>query len=176
MARRLGLTLAVALTVVVSCVGAASAQQYPPADEGQQISDTTLMPGQPFTVSGGGFKPNTEVTVTFDATVLGRVLTRPDGTFSITVTTPADASPGRHTITSTGTAPDGSIRRLTSIVTVLGTVATRGPLPRTGASVLPLAAGGTALIGIGSAAVAGARRRRTAAAAARRRRRTAAAR
>lgn len=162
MARRLGLTLAVALAVVVSFAGAASGQAYPPADEGQQLSDTTLTPGEPFTVSGGGFRPNTEVTVTFDATVLGRVFTRPDGTFSLTVTTPQDASPGRHTVASTGTAPDGSIRRLTSTVTVLGNAAARGRLPRTGASVLPLAAGGTALIGIGGAAIAAARRRRTA--------------
>lgn len=162
MTRRIGLTLAGVLLVLLPLAGAASAQSYPPADEGQQVSDTQLTPGEPFTVSGGGFAPGSDVTVRFDAQVLGTVLVRPNGTFSGTFTTPENASPGTHTITSTGRAPDGTQRVLRSTVQVLGAAVNRtGTLPRTGTGLtMPLATSAGLLIGAGAVAIVATRRRR----------------
>lgn len=162
MTRRIGLILAGVLLVLLPLAGAASAQNYPPADEGQQVSDTQLTPGEPFTVSGGGFASGSNVTVRFDAQVLGSVLVRPNGTFSGQFTTPADAKPGTHTISSTGTAPNGTQRVLRSTVQVLGTAAARpGTLPRTGTGLtMPLATSAGLLIGAGTVAIVATRRRR----------------
>lgn len=165
MARRLGLTLAGLLVVFVLTGPAASAQQYTPAEEGQQVSDTQLTPGEPFTVSGNRFASGSTVTVRFDAQVLGTVLVRPNGTFSGQFTTPADAKPGAHTISSTGTAPGGAPRVLRSTVQVLGAAFNRaGTLPRTGTGLtLPLATSAGLLIGAGTVAIIATRRRRRAA-------------
>lgn len=148
----------IALTVVATAPATA---QYPPANEGQQVSPTEARPGEPVTVTGGGFAPNSPVTTSFDTQVLGTTVARTDGTFTTTITIPANATPGAHTITSSGTNPDGTPRRLTSTVTVLGVAVNRGgTLPRTGiAGSLPLAVAGTLLIGVGSVAVRAARRR-----------------
>lgn len=164
MTRRIGLTLAGVLLVLLPLAGAASAQNYPPADEGQQVSDTQLTPGEPFTVSGGGFAPGSDVTVRFDAQVLGTVLVRPNGTFSGQFTTPQNATPGTHTISSTGRAPDGTQRVLRTTVQVLaaaGAPQRAGTLPRTGTGLtMPLATSAGLLIGAGAVAIVATRRRR----------------
>lgn len=166
MARRFGLMITGTLVALFFIGGAASAQQYPVQESTLQTNKTEVRPGEPITVSGEGFAPNTTVTITFDdAVVLGTTQTRPDGTFSTTVTIPANASPGTHTITATGTAANGGTRRLTTTVRVLGTAAAApgGTLPRTGTGITaPLAASAGLLIAAGVVAVTATRRRRLA--------------
>ncbi|MBW3557406.1 MAG: hypothetical protein KY454_10785 [Actinobacteria bacterium] len=158
--------LAGLLMALASMPGAASAQtqtQYPVQESNLQTDKTAVRPGEPITVTGGGFASNSNVTIRFDTAVLGTTVTRDNGTFTTTVTIPANASPGSHTLTAVGTAPNGATRRLTSTIEVLGVAAARGgTLPRTGlASTLPLALGGVGLLGIGTLAVVAARRRRS---------------
>ncbi|MBW3614449.1 MAG: LPXTG cell wall anchor domain-containing protein [Actinobacteria bacterium] len=163
MARRLALTLAGALVALLSLAGVASAQQYPTQQGTLQTNQTAARPGEPITVSGGGFAPNSTVTINFDTQVLGTTTTRPAGDFTTTVTIPANATPGAHTLAAVGTGANGAPRRLTSTVQVLGTTAQRdgGLLPRTGDALTPpLAASAALLIGAGSVAVVATRRRR----------------
>lgn len=162
MARRLTLTLAGLVVTLLSLAGTASAQQYPTQTGNLQTDKTAVRPGEPITVTGGGFAGNSTVTINFDTQVLGTTVARPDGNFSTTVTIPANATPGKHTLAAVGTAPDGTPRRLTSTVEVLGVAAQRGGLlPRTGNGLTPpLAASAALLIGAGSVAVVAARRRR----------------
>ncbi len=152
----------VGVLIALTVVGTAPATaQYPPAAQAQQLSSSQVRPGEPITVTGSGFAPSSTVTISFDTQVLGRTVARTDGVFTTTVTIPANATPGTHTIASSGINPDGTPRRLTSTVTVLGATANRGgTLPRTGiAGSLPLAVAGTLLIGVGTVAVRAARRR-----------------
>lgn len=162
MPRRFALTFAGVFVTLVSLAGTAYAQQYPAETGNLQTDKTAVRPGEPITVTGGGFAPNSTVTIIFDTQVLGTTVTRPEGTFSTTVTIPANATPGRHTLAAVGTAPNGAARRLTSSVEVLGTAAQRGgTLPRTGNGLTPpLAASAALLIGVGSVAVVATRRRR----------------
>lgn len=162
MARRFVLTLVGVFVTLGSLAGTASAQQYPAETGNLQTDKTVVRPGEPITVTGGGFARNSTVTITFDTVVLGTTVTRSDGTFSTTVTIPANATPGRHTLAAVGTAPNGASRRLTSSIEVLGTTAQRGGiLPRTGNGLTPpLAASAVLLLGVGSVAVVATRRRR----------------
>ncbi|MBW3557405.1 MAG: hypothetical protein KY454_10780 [Actinobacteria bacterium] len=165
MPRRFGLILAVLLVGLASMGGAASAQtqtQYPVQESNLQTDKTAVRPGEPVTVTGGGFAPTSSVTVSFDTIVLGTTVTRDNGTFTTTVTIPANASPGSHTLTAVGTAPNGATRRLTATIEVLGVSAARsGTLPRTGPGLAtPLAASAVLLISAGSVAVLSTRRRR----------------
>lgn len=163
MARRLAVTLAGVVLTLLSLAGTASAQQYPTQTGNLQTDKTAVRPGEPITVTGGGFAGNSTVTINFDTQVLGTTVARPDGNFSTTVTIPANAAPGRHTLAAVGTAPNGTSRRLTSTVEVLGVAAQRdgGLLPRTGNGLTPpLAASAVLLIGAGSVAVVATRRRR----------------
>ena len=141
----------------------AGAQQYPPQQEGIQTSDSTVSPGQPITVAGCCIAG--EVTITFESVVLGTTTASPaDGSFSVQVTIPADASPGTHTITASGQAFDGSGPVVYSTtVTVSGAAAPTGAgLPRTGSSsTIPLTRVAIMLVVVGSAFVIGARRRST---------------
>ncbi|MBW3651775.1 MAG: hypothetical protein KY458_14515 [Actinobacteria bacterium] len=163
MARRVVVMFTGALVALLVLVGGASAQvQYPPGGSNLQTDRTQARPGEPITVTGAGFLPASTVTITFDdAVVLGTTHVRENGTFSIEVTIPANASPGSHTLAATGTGADGTPRRITSAVEVLGTAAARGgTLPRTGSGITTsLVASAALLIGAGSAAVVGTRRR-----------------
>ncbi|MBW3615995.1 MAG: hypothetical protein KY439_11925 [Actinobacteria bacterium] len=187
MARRIGLTITGALVALLVFAGGASSQvQYPPQGSNLQADKTEVGPGGSMTVSGAGFAAASTVTVTFDdavvlgithvrgkaeptavrsakvvAVVLGTTQVREDGTFSIDVTIPRTASPGRHTLAATGTGADGTPRRLTFTVDVRGVSLARGDtLPRTGSGVTaPLVATAVLLIGAGSVAVVATRRR-----------------
>jgi LPXTG-motif cell wall-anchored protein len=125
-------------------------------------------PGDRARVHGCGFNPSTRYTVDFNSTPvrLAEGTTDANGAFDIEVTIPADASVGRHTITATGTDPQGRAKVESVAFTIVtpaqaanaGAGATT--LPRTGTSTVPLIAGSTVLVGLGAVLVIAARRRR----------------
>lgn len=175
---RLLLSPFVALLPVLALSGApASAQaspcapggptaQYPPSACGLALGKTEVRPGESLSVSGAGYRANSTVSLEFRSapSSLGSAQAGAGGAFSTSVTIPADATPGAHTIAATGVDASGAARELTGTVTVLGAVATRGgDLPRTGASfALPAGLAGAVLLAVGSVAVLASRRRRTA--------------
>lgn len=142
-----------------------STPAYPPAACELAVSTTLVRPGDPVAVSGGGFAPNSTVTLRFDSTQVGTAQTNSTGVLSTTVTVPTNAAPGTHSITAVGTDPSGRPRQLNATVSVLGVQVTRDrdvDLPRTGSSsTLPAGIAGIVLVGVGSAATVAARRRRT---------------
>ena len=161
----LGLTAALGLTVPAAsaqsgCPATAS-NPYPPTSASVQLSSTEVAPGAQITVSGTCFTPNSVVGLEFQSAPvsLGAAQTNAAGSFSRTVTIPADATPGRHTIV----ASDGRFTQ-TATLNVLGGGGDGGGLPRTGAAfTVPFGLGGTGLIVVGTLAVLAARRKRAAA-------------
>lgn len=142
--------------------------QYPPNECGLRLGQTTARPGEPVDVAGDGYRPNSTVSVEFRSapTFLASTQANSAGSFSVTVTIPANASPGRHTIAGVGQNPNGTPRELTADITIVAAGAERGrsasaagALPRTGQSIALAAAGGLALIAVGAVAVRAARRR-----------------
>lgn len=85
--------LAVAATVGFAASPAAA--DYPPGDDGIEVSDATPCPGQTFTITAGDFEPGSEVTVTLlpDA-VLGTPEVAPDGSVTLDVTLSAAQAVG----------------------------------------------------------------------------------
>lgn len=137
--------------------------QYPPSALGLQLSKTEVTRGESIQITGTCFLANTVVSIEFlpGPVSLGSAQTNAQGTFARTVTIPADATPGAHTIV----ASDGT-NRLTATVSVLGITITRGDtsgLPRTGAAfTIPFGIAGVALIAVGTLAVLATRRKRAA--------------
>lgn len=162
------LTVVVAGCALLGLAAAPALAQYPPAAPSLAVSATVVTPGDPLTVSGSGWLPASEVTLTFlsSPVVLGTATTDANGAFTTQVTIPADASPGRHTIRATGLGPAGQPRTVDVAITVAGAadrdgvvvIPDRG-LPRTGSGALAslVAAGG--LLVVGTLAVVTARRR-----------------
>ncbi|MDT0277307.1 fibronectin type III domain-containing protein [Blastococcus goldschmidtiae] len=124
-------------------------------------TDGKVVAGSEITVSGAGFLPGSTVALVVYSTPveLGDVVVLADGTFSATVTLPADLTDGVHHVVASGVDADGNVRNLVVEVTVSGGTAV---LANTGFSALPvLGAGGLALLAGGGLLVAA--RRRTAA-------------
>lgn len=166
MTRRIGLLLSGAFLALISFATVASAQtatQYPVESGTLAVNRTEARPGEPITITGTGCPGSGTVTITFDNQAAGTTTTRADGTFSATVTVPANATPGSHTITATCVLANGATRRQTATVNVLGAATQAGTLPRTGSGLTTsLAASAALLIAAGSVAVVATRRRRTA--------------
>jgi hypothetical protein len=79
------------------------AQTYPPGETTCGVDDTAVVPGQTVTVTGSGYPPNSEVTITLTGgIVLGTVTTDDTGSFSVDVVIPADLEPGEYSIGCTG--------------------------------------------------------------------------
>jgi hypothetical protein len=188
--RRLVSVLAVTagLTLLTAPAHAQDTRDYPPKHGGLMTSESTISPGDRFTVSGGGAEPGTTVTFTLKRTIAalggGRVVaagsglaklvttsppetqhlvslgstTNPDGQFSATLTVPAGTEPGVYTLTAS--SGGGFLAAMTlRVVTVSGI----GGLPFTGAKVLPGLAAGVALIVAGGLLLLSLKRRRPAA-------------
>jgi hypothetical protein len=183
MAKRLLIVVALTplLTAVLTALltaAPAHGQDYPPGDdESITISDTTLVPGQTFTITATGFASGAETTATFfsEPVVIARGTADGSGTVTLTATVPEDATLGTHTITVSGMGADGELLELSATVEVVAPGAGAGPdadagadgdLPRTGRNTLPLTGIAAALLAIGGAIVLGARGRRGAAEAA----------
>jgi hypothetical protein len=158
--RRIGFAALAAVAVGLVFPVAALAQPYGGAGGGLILSATTLTAGQAFTASGGGYAPNSPVTITFtsDPVVLANVTTNAAGSFTANLTVPTNATPGTHTVSASGRAPDNSARILTATVTIVATNRAK-PLVRTGASnVGPLVVWGVLLIAVGFVVVVAVRR------------------
>lgn len=127
-------------------------------------------PGEKVKLHGCGYRANSNVDFHLNSApiFLGKTTTNASGAFDAEVTIPANAPVGRHTITATGLAPNGSAKVESVPFTVVaaqaaGRPAAAGTLPRTGtSSTVPLVAGSTALLGLGTVLVIAARRRRLA--------------
>lgn len=160
MTRRIALTFVTGLVALLTLASAASAQQYPPASGTLAANKSQARPGESITISGTECPANSTVTVTFDNTQVGTVQSGADGSFTTSVAVPSGASPGAHTISATCVLGNGTTRRQSVAVEVLG-AAQAGALPRTGNDLTtPLALGAATLIGLGGIAVIAARRRR----------------
>jgi LPXTG-motif cell wall-anchored protein len=170
MLRRL---IAVASLVLVAVAAPAAAQQYPPAVNSLICSDTTPTPGQTISVEARTFAGGAEVTFTLapDNVVIATAMADASGVVTTGATIPANTTPGEHTLTASGAAPDGSTLKVTCALTVGADEADdgaepSGALPRTGDdSSIPLAKLGLVLAAIGGVITAVAAKRRKAAAA-----------
>jgi LPXTG-motif cell wall-anchored protein len=163
--------LAVSLVGAMVVVAApAGAQQYPPAANFIALSDTTLVPGQTFTITAGVFLPGSTVTFTFlsDPVNLGSAIANAVGTASASATVPVDAPLGAHTVTASGQSADGPLTLSASVTVVpaagaggAGAGAGAGNLPRTGDDTsIPLTRVAAVLLAGGGVLVFTARRRR----------------
>jgi hypothetical protein len=112
-----------ALTALLLLPGAALAQQYEGETDTLDVSTLEPAPGEAVTISGSGFAPGSEVTITIESTpqTLTTVSADADGAFTATVQIPTDLSPGSHTLKATGVTPDGATLVLSTEVTVAGT-------------------------------------------------------
>lgn len=143
---------------------APAAAQYGPT---VSASASTVAPGGTVTISGEGFPPNTEGTVTLDGQVLASFVTDGSGAFSVQVTIPAGLAPGSYTLVATagGTSSSTTIQVAagggTTGVVGGGTTTAAGGLPRTGADdgLSTMALIGAGLLVVGGLAFVGARRR-----------------
>ena len=160
-------------------------QEYPPNRGGLIASESTVAPGERFTVSGGGANPGATVTFTLQrsATALGggRVValgprlfrlvdsgqqehrkwmslgstTDANGRFSATLTMPAGTEAGVYTLTASSSG--GILAAMTLRVITFNGI---GGLPFTGADVLPGLAAGVVLIVAGALLLLSLKRRR----------------
>jgi LPXTG cell wall anchor motif len=180
------LAMAAALTLLLTIP--AHAQDYPPSSSGLTVSESTLSPGESFTVSGEGAEPGAIVTFTLkrssSALGSGRVVAagpglarlvaavRPQAQSSVTLGRTTANADGEYSATLTipaGTAPGvytltaSSGGEVLSVATIRVVAAGVGDLPFTGATVLPGLAIGATLIVVGGLLLLSLRRRRSAA-------------
>lgn len=156
-------TTVIPATAQTACVSG-SGSQYPPTAPSLQLSASSVLPGAQIQITGNCGAANGVVNLEFRSVpvALGSAMTNAQGTFSRSVTIPADATPGQHTIVATGAGFD-----ISAAVNVLSSPASGSTnLPRTGAGhTVQLVIAGLALVLIGVFAVRTTRRKRTAAAA-----------
>lgn len=187
---RTSVLLGLTIVVCVALFPSPASGQYPTGgqvDGALTVSDDRVVAGSQLTISGSGFRANSEALIVFQSSPLGTAPTSSSGSLSAEVTLPADARPGAHTITATGPAPDGGTRVLSSRVIIrpaqsqqpgqsagqpsrgmgatgVDVSATRGGglLPRTGGGIAMLVGGALAAWMTGALLVAAGRRRRDA--------------
>ena len=180
------LTVAVVLTLLLAVP--AQAQGYPPTSGGLTVSESTLSPGESFTVSGEGAEPGAIVTFTLKRSSsslggsrivaaepgLARLVAavRPQAQSSVTLGRATANADGEFSATLTipaGTAPGvytltaSSGGEILSVATIRVAAAGVGDLPFTGATVLPGLAIGATLIVVGGLLLLSLKRRRSAA-------------
>ena len=180
------LTVAVVLTLLLAVP--AHAQGYPPTGGGLTVSESTLRPGESFTVSGEGAEPGAIVTFTLkrSSSALGgsRIVAagpglarlvaavRPLAQSSVILGRATANADGEFSATLTipvDTAPGvytltaSSGGEILSVATIRVVAAGVGDLPFTGATVLPGLAIGATLIVVGGLLLLSLKRRRSAA-------------
>lgn len=158
----------------LALAGPAMAQtaNYPPTATTVTVSRTEVPAGGTVDVSGTA-TPNSTVTFSIAARVLGTAFTNNAGAFRAAVTIPCEVT-GAQTLRTTGPGINAStaLNVIGSTAACIGgtttgpgpgTAGTTGSLPRTGSSsTAPLATAGAGLVVIGAAAAVTARRRRAA--------------
>ncbi|MEY2427076.1 MAG: hypothetical protein QOI61_2648 [Actinomycetota bacterium] len=168
---------------------AAQAQTYPvnstfevrDANGNLITTDVGLYPGDPFTVTAGGWMPGTTVTVTFhsDPILLGTLVADAQGNVRGDYRVP-EVPPGIHIVRLEGTGADGKPRTLEWAMRVLaravvagssidapgtngavgGTASGSSAFGKTGIDAQNIAAFGFALLAVGAALVVAVRRQR----------------
>ena len=188
--RRLVSALAVTagLTLVAGPAQAQDGRDFPISRGGLRVSESTVSPGESFTVSGGGAKPGTTVTFTLQRSssalgtgrgvaagpplALQAAMPRPQvrnliplgsatdagGRFKARLTLPPGTEPGVYSLTAS--SGGGVLAELTLRVVTVGGI---GGLPFTGADVLPGLVAGATLIVAGGLLLLSLKRRRPAA-------------
>ena len=148
-------------------------------------ADGSVTQGEALSVSGSGFAAGADVTISINGVVVGSVVADASGSFTTTVTVPADAPVGVATVTATSPSCDHSASTGTEVLSAGGSTtpttpsnvqntgatakptsvaaATQTPasatLPRTGSNTGPLVALAVGLTGLGAVALLAARRR-----------------
>jgi LPXTG cell wall anchor motif len=181
------LAVTAGLTLLAAPAQAQEGGDYPPRSGRLTASESTISPGERFSVSGSGAKPGATVTFTLERSAIalggGRAvamgpqlarlaalarqqarnlvslgsITDADGQFSATFTMPAGIQPGVYTLTAS--SGGGILAVMTLRVITLSGI---GGLPFTGANVLPGLAAGAALIVAGGVLLLSLKRRRPA--------------
>ena len=140
-----------------------------------KANPTTVNPGGTIIISGEGYPPSCNLEIFVDGNSVGFVDTTPAGTFDgFQYKVPADRKPGEIVITTVvgGATATAMVKVVTPGTTPAPVATTPGtatapptgsaaPLPATGSNVLPLVAGGVALLVIGSLVVLSSRKRST---------------
>lgn len=131
------------------------------------VSPSSVSPGGDVTVSAGGFKPGSTVTISLecpghDPIILGTTTADGIGDVLSKATIPSDTQFGVCNIVLTGVDPNDQPLTvvLAETVTAPGTAATTTSLPVTGSDVGQYIGLGVALIALGGAAVWGTKRER----------------
>jgi LPXTG-motif cell wall-anchored protein len=142
--------------------GQTNRPQYPVGRCQLALSQSAAQRGDTVSATGNGFAPGETVTFSIAGKPAGSAVANDEGVASASLRVPANAAVGQTEVVAS--AGSGS---LSAAFEVLGDNAAAAPetggstLPRTGVEVAGLAIFGLLLIGIGAAAVAGARRKRT---------------
>lgn len=132
-----------------------------------RLSQSSASAGERVTLSGAGYGAASAVTLTLTLNStpmsLGQATTDSSGAFSRTVTIPAAAELGSHTITAAGVDPAGVGYVLSAAFEVSAGAAApaSGTLPRTGAGTFAMVMVALLLVAAGAALVVAARRRRS---------------
>lgn len=92
-------------------------------------SAVILRPGQLVTLTGSGFSPNVELTITFHSTpvVVGKTTTNAQGAFVATVAVPPKAAAGIHRFEASGLTPSGPATMIVATVEVVSLAASSTP-------------------------------------------------
>lgn len=124
-------------------------------------ADGKVAAGAQVTVSGKDFLPGSTVEIVVYSTPvkLGSVVVLADGTFTTTVTLPANLTNGVHNLVASGVDVNGNARNLVVEVTVSGGTAV---LANTGFSALPFVGAGALALLAGGGLLVAARRRQAA--------------
>jgi len=146
------LFLLLATALLFATAGPASAGNGYGDEDTIAVSDSTVVAGQPITVTACCFAPGSTVTFTLEGLVVGTATADANGVATLTFTMP-DLGPGTYRLEASGTGADGQPLVVSTTLTVGGTGrgAGSGALPTTGSdSSLPMSQ-----IGIGAVAGGG---------------------
>jgi hypothetical protein len=168
--------IAAGLTLLAAPAFAQTDRRYPPKGSNLTLSESTVSPGESFTVSGHGADPDAIVTFTLtrssaalgsdhavaaapamaravaavgpqaQSSVLGTTRANGAGQFSASLTLPSGIDPGVYTVTDTVAATSNGDVLAVVTIRVAATGVGIGGLPFTGGNVLPGLAIGASLI------------------------------
>ena len=103
--------------------------------DGISTSVTTAAPGESFSVTVSGFKPNSTVSFKVNGEVMKTATADASGSVTVTLSLPASAAAGEYTLSAVGVDAAGAAYTVSAPMTVAD--ATDGELPDTGSNPLP---------------------------------------